>query len=224
MATTEPFNRPGSDAETARPGIGPNQASSERTTRERILEAAVATINESGEEALRVVEVASMAGVTQGMVTYHFRTRSQLVTEAHLRRYGDSMADDVSLAAASMDNVETREELEQLVMALTARLLDSARNPARLARAGVIAYSVNAPDLAEHLRHAHTTLIDELSLVMAQAQSAGLVRANLAPRAIATMVAGYSFGLVLTCLDDHAPSTDELAEVINSMVFSIFQD
>jgi AcrR family transcriptional regulator len=224
MANTEPFNRPGSGAETARPGILPRQPSSERTTRERILEAAVTTINESGEEALRVVEVASMAGVTQGMVTYHFRTRSQLVTEAHLRRYGDSMADDVSIAAAGMDNVETREELQQLVRALTAGLLDPARNPARLARAGVIAYSVNAPDLAEHLRHAHTTLIDELSLVMTKAQSAGLVRTDLAPRAIATMVAAYSFGLVLTDLDDHAPSTDEVAEVINSMVFSIFQD
>lgn len=202
----------------------PSLADSGYSTRERILNAAVETINATGEESLRVVEVANMAGVTQGMVTYHFRTRSQLVTEAHLRRYGDAMADDVSAAAAGAGASTTRKQLEQLIASLTTALLDPARMPARLARAGVIAYSANAPELAAHVQQAHTTLIDELALVVTRAQSAGLARSDLSPRAVATMIASYSFGLVLSQFDEHPPSNDELTTVINTMVFSILLD
>jgi AcrR family transcriptional regulator len=53
-----------------------------RATRERLLEATVATLAESGWSRTTVATVASRAGVSRGAAQHHFRTREDLVTAA----------------------------------------------------------------------------------------------------------------------------------------------
>ena len=51
-------------------------------TRARILDAAVERLAEEGLDALRVANVARAAGVSTGLVHYHFATREELLAEA----------------------------------------------------------------------------------------------------------------------------------------------
>ncbi len=51
-------------------------------TRTRILSAAVRCLADGGIDAVRVARVAQVAGVSSGLVHYHFRTREQLLAEA----------------------------------------------------------------------------------------------------------------------------------------------
>ncbi len=53
-----------------------------RATRERLLEAAVASLAESGWARTTVATVAARAGVSRGAAQHHFRTREDLVTAA----------------------------------------------------------------------------------------------------------------------------------------------
>lgn len=51
----------------------------ERSTRERILDTALALLNELGYDKLTQPQVAKAAGITQGHLTYYFPTRSDLL-------------------------------------------------------------------------------------------------------------------------------------------------
>jgi AcrR family transcriptional regulator len=51
-------------------------------SRARILDAAVACLAEDGIEAVRIARVADAAGVSTGLVHYHFATREELLAEA----------------------------------------------------------------------------------------------------------------------------------------------
>jgi AcrR family transcriptional regulator len=95
-------------------------------TRRRILDETIKVIEADGDPAVRVAMVAHAAGVTQGMVTYHFRTRSRLIAEAHAERFSATMTDDISLAVQAMETVTTREQAMALVGNLTASVLSAA--------------------------------------------------------------------------------------------------
>jgi AcrR family transcriptional regulator len=60
--------------------VEPNARGTE--TRGRILRAAVSCLAESGIDAVRIARVARMAGVSTGLVHYHFDTREALLAEA----------------------------------------------------------------------------------------------------------------------------------------------
>jgi AcrR family transcriptional regulator len=72
-----------------------------RTTRRRLVEAAVACLGERGWNGTTVAEVAQRAGVSRGAAQHHFRTREDLVTAAvvylgeiqvtELRRHADGL-------------------------------------------------------------------------------------------------------------------------------------
>ncbi|MFM7253316.1 MAG: TetR family transcriptional regulator [Ilumatobacteraceae bacterium] len=73
-------------------------------TRRRILDEAIEVIAAVGEDKLRVADVARRAGVTQGMVTYHFITRHNLVVEAQLERYAATMRSDAEFLLSVADH------------------------------------------------------------------------------------------------------------------------
>jgi AcrR family transcriptional regulator len=87
--------------------------------RERILQSAIAIIDDSGEASLRVVAVAKNAGVTQGMIKYYFQTRDNLVSEAQISRFLSTAAEDVEyiaqLAVTSSTPAEYRSNLRALL-------------------------------------------------------------------------------------------------------------
>jgi len=69
------------DEGVTRPVIEPKQNRS-RATRERLLEATVTSLAESGWARTTVATVASRAGVSRGAAQHHFPTRTDLVTAA----------------------------------------------------------------------------------------------------------------------------------------------
>ena len=62
-----------------------------QSSRQRLLEAAIAIIEESGEAELHVREVAAAAGLSVAMVRHYFTDREGLVTAARAEQYRRSM-------------------------------------------------------------------------------------------------------------------------------------
>jgi AcrR family transcriptional regulator len=98
-----------------------------RATRDRLLEAAVASLAESGWARTTVATVAARAGVSRGAAQHHFPTRADLVTAAIMH-----MTDvrTISLRAALADPPSganrTRWALDQLVSLYTGTLFRAA--------------------------------------------------------------------------------------------------
>lgn len=98
-----------------------------RATRERLLEAAVASLAESGWARTTVATVAARAGVSRGAAQHHFRTRGDLVTAA-IRHMTEVRLDELrtTLAAPPEGANQTRWALDQLAGLYTSTLFTAA--------------------------------------------------------------------------------------------------
>lgn len=190
-------------------------------TRRRILDETIRVIEAEGDPAVRVAKVAHAAGVTQGMVTYHFRTRSRLIAEAHAERFAATMNDDIAVATEAVSAITTREQIAALISTLTRAVVSSVRAEARRTRISVLGYAVTDKELAEQITAIQTRLFDEFAEVFAIAQARGLIRSDITPRALVTLVSAYSLGLVLTDFDRSPVSSDELIDGINALMSGV---
>jgi AcrR family transcriptional regulator len=129
-------------------------------TRERILAEAIKVIDEHGEPSVRVAKVAKAAGVTQGMVTYHFETRERLIAEAHARRFGATMNADNEVAAAAVAKVSTPDEVRAVASKMTTSILTAGRAASRRVRVADIGYAISNHDLHQSISAEHTRLVD----------------------------------------------------------------
>jgi AcrR family transcriptional regulator len=187
-------------------------------TRERILTETIRALDEGGDRGVRVARVAQAAGVTQGMVTYHFETRDRLLAEAHARRIGMTINDDVSTALALVVNATSINEFVEGMNQLTGAVLQPERRSDRKKRLSALSYALSDDELFAAMRSEFTVTVRYFENVVDTAKLRGFIRSDLDSRAIATMVMGYSFGLVLTTFDEHAASESTLAEVISAFV------
>lgn len=190
-------------------------------TRQRIIDETIKVINEQGEPAVRVAKVAHAAGVTQGMVTYHFETRERLIAEAHAQRFGATMTADNEVALAAVERIASVDEIRAVAHTMTAAILTPERAAARRVRVTALGYAIANDELHAAIAEEHTRLIDEFTAVFEAVRSKGLLRVDLDPRAIATMASAYTFGLVLTDFDNRAPQTAQLAAVIEAFLTSV---
>lgn len=193
-------------------------------TRRRILEAAIEVIDGHGEEAVRVIDVAQRAGVSQGMVTYHFGTRHNLVLEAQRERYSVALLGDADATLASLEHITDVESVLAVGRQLTAALLSPERIVRRRARLNALGYAAGDATAWESIRDSTTDAIDRLTAFFEVLRGRGLLREGVDARSAATMVAAYSFGLVMSDLDNRPPDSAHLANVIDRFQRSLLAD
>jgi len=190
--------------------------------RERILAAALETLEQDGEAAIRFADVAERAGVVPSVVAHHFGTREGLLSALHARRYTGLMREDVAGLRAAMEGATSRAEFAAGIAALTAAVVDRTRATARIDRIAAMGATQHRPDLAEQIGTIATELLDALTDVIITGQRLGLVDPTVAPRAVATFLHAYGIGMVATDIDTTPATRDELIAVITRAV-SAFQ-
>lgn len=106
--------------------VEPKQPRS-RATRERLLEAAVATLAESGWARTTAGTVAARAGVSRGAVQHHFPTHGDLVTAA-IRHMADIRLEEIRSATPALPAgpARVRRILDQLLRLYTGPLFTAA--------------------------------------------------------------------------------------------------
>ena len=189
-----------------------------QATRDRILTETIRALDESGDRGVRVARVAQAAGVTQGMVTYHFATRDRLLAEAHAQRIAKTINDDVDTALAEVVEATSTEEFVAGVRRLTSAVLSPDRRVERKRRLNALSYSLSDDELHSAMCSEYTVTVNRFESVFDAGKSRGFIRSDLDSRAIATMLMSYSFGLVISDFDEHAPSDAALTAVIMAFV------
>lgn len=164
-------------------------------TRRRLLTAAAELIAELGWGRVTTRAVAARAGLPHGAVSYHFRGKQELLTEAALRTVEqafpiaelealETMADLMAVASARLGDREAIDPVLSAVMLEAMR--ESARDPALRERIAA-------------LEREYRRLLAEL--VRAEQQH-GAVSADASPSALATLLAAAADGLLLHALLD----------------------
>lgn len=109
------------------PSVSEPKQDRSRATRERLLEAAVASLAESGWARTTVATVAARAGVSRGAAQHHFPTRGDLVTAA-IRYMTDVRLGELRATAAAppAGSNRTRWALDQIAGLYTCTLFTAA--------------------------------------------------------------------------------------------------
>lgn len=189
--------------------------------RDAIIAATVRVIEESGEASVRVTEVARAAGVTQGMISYYFKDREGLISEANIERFRTTVGEDNTAIVEAARNVRTRDEFFALLQAITREIVSADRASNRRVRTSVIGSIANRPDLHATVAAVLADLVSGTEEVVRVALERGLISTTLHPRAIAEIVLSYTQGLVVADLDPQCPPREELARVIDQFLRSI---
>ena len=182
--------------------------------RERILAAAMATLETRGEAALRFADIAKDADVAVSVITHHFGTREGLIAELHARRFASISARDHEALQRLVETATTRAEFAAGVAAITAATFHDSRSEDRFARLVSIGAMHGRPELAAAIRQEATVMIDRVTQVIETGQSRGLVATDVDPRAVATFIRAYALGMIERYLDNRPTSREAVVEVI----------
>lgn len=194
------------------------------SARQAILDAAVAAIDAGGESSVRITEVARVAGVTQGMISYYFGDREGLVAEAHLLRFRSMVDQDTDFLVSAVENARDTDHFYSILKVITREIVKTSRNSSRMARVLIIGSSMGRPDLHDTVVATQSDLIDQLERVVMMGQERGFIRTDVNPRAVAGFISAYTLGLVVTDMDPSRPSDDDLAHVVDSYMNSMRPD
>jgi AcrR family transcriptional regulator len=178
-----------------------------RTTRQRLVDAAVAVIEADGEQAIKVRDIAARAGVTEPSIYHYFGDRNGLIIEAQAARFAkdqrQAAGDFVALAARARNQTE--------FLDLVRRVVDDAHQSSvafrRFARVNVLGSAEARPELMERLAHQQRQANQVLGDALSIAQARGFIRPDLDCEMFAAWIIGMTTGRVLIEIDpDHADS------------------
>lgn len=189
--------------------------------RDAIIAATMRVIEESGEASVRVTEVAREAGVTQGMVSYYFKDREGLISEANIERFRTTVGEDNTFIVEAARRMQSRDEFFALLQAVTRAIVSEDRAPNRRVRTSVIGSIANRPDVRATVATVLADLVSQTEEIVRVAAEKGLTHTTLHPRAIAEIIMSYTQGLVVADLDPQCPPREELARVIDTFLRAI---
>jgi AcrR family transcriptional regulator len=166
------------------------------STRDRLIDAAFAVVAREGLDAASVKTIAAEAGVTSGLLHYHFPCKDALLVAA-LRQGLDAYVERSRARRADYP-------ADKLLDAFAADARAAVREEADFfrVRLAFAARAMTHPELAAELRALNAIAIEETALTLAAA--AGRKKANAKDRALATTVKASFDGIMLACLTDPA--------------------
>jgi AcrR family transcriptional regulator len=146
--------------------------------RRKILDAAIAEVEEHGPTGLRIQQVCDAAGVSAPVVYRHFGDREGLVEEVQVERFIATIRGDAANFETAAANCATREELRHLVKSVISEHL-ATRRDARWARANILGSAYARESLKERLFATQNEALLPIARAIASAQERGLVRTDL---------------------------------------------
>jgi AcrR family transcriptional regulator len=192
-------------------------------TRSLLIAAAVELIDQSGEDSLRLQQVAEMVGVTEPSVYHFFRNRTALVEEAQIVRYRRSFYEVLVPFAAAVSLVDTRDEFEKAVRKVFALSYVSERNAMRLTRVSVMGRAQSSEVITKAVVDINFEVVSELALVLREAQAKGWIHQDLDVVALSYWVYGQIMGRVLAELDPGRVNLDVWDKISIDAVIGLFR-
>ncbi|MGP4016703.1 TetR/AcrR family transcriptional regulator [Saccharopolyspora sp. 5N708] len=144
--------------------------------RREIAEALWRIASQEGLEAVSLSRVAQEARVSKGLVQHYFSSRAEMLTftQEHLRDYLDTRLRDRLTAIQPTGPFESVRELAAALLPV-----DQDGRTAALVGSAFFVRSLSQPDTAEKFRQGQAEVLRLLSDLLAQAQDAGELRADL---------------------------------------------
>ena len=161
-------------------------------TRQRLLDAAVASLRARGTAGMTSREIARAAGVNLQAITYHFGSKDELVAQALTGLVQERVA---PIRAALESDGDPAERLFAALSTIGGAFAVAREDLA--AYAGAVAASSSNPTLAAALGDLHAELVDYLATLVAEMQADGYIQSWVRPRPMAELLVSIGDGVAM---------------------------
>lgn len=168
---------------------------------QRILDAAIVSIDAQGEVGLRVQDVVLQAGVQIPILYRHFGNREGLVQAAQLERLRRDLAVEIEVTGAMLGSAESAVEFRAILDAVLNRVMSEERRLPRSRRVNVMGSTYGRPELTAAVARSQHVAIDWIAGVLTRPAERGWIRQDIDLRVFATWLAGTMIGRFVAELD-----------------------
>jgi AcrR family transcriptional regulator len=177
---------------------------SDISTKQKLLDAAIRTINDKGEAGLRIDDLLNEVDVKAPTLYHHFGSREGLIVEAQAERFLRSIRVGTAEIIDAFNNSTTIQDLKKAVRLAVSYRGDESRIQYRLQRLNALGAAYARPDLAVRIVEAHEAQVREVADAMRPFQAKGLIRSDID---IEMVIAWYNGALIGGLLVELEPST-----------------
>ena len=177
---------------------------SDISTKQKLLDAAIRTINEKGEAGLRIDDLLNEVDVKAPTLYHHFGSREGLIVEAQAERFLRSIRVGTAEIIDAFNSSTTIEDLKKAVRLAVSYRGDESRIQYRLQRLNALGAAYARPDLAVRIVEAHEAQVRDVADAMRPFQATGLIRSDID---IEMVIAWYNGALIGGLLVELEPST-----------------
>jgi AcrR family transcriptional regulator len=170
------------------------------TTRTRIINAAIAMMDEGGESAVRLGAIAENLGIKEPSIYHHFTNRTELINAAYVEWYWQCLKTDIPVEAM-MVLVETKEDYVRAIRKSMEWSYQPERHHARAIRLSVLGAAQRNPELAVAINDINKKFLATIADAALVAQQKGWFRTDLEPMAIAYWLHGQIIGRTVAEMD-----------------------
>jgi AcrR family transcriptional regulator len=170
------------------------------STKSRILNAAIAMMDESGESAVRLGAIAENLGIKEPSIYHHFTNRTELINAAYVEWYWQCLKTDIPVEAM-MVLVETKEDYVRAIRKSMEWSYQPERHHARAIRLSVLGAAQRNPELAVAINDINKKFLATIADAALVAQQKGWFRTDLEPMAIAYWLHGQIIGRTVAEMD-----------------------
>lgn len=193
--------------------------------RQRILELAISAIDEGGEAAVRVNDLATEAGVTIPTLYRHFGSRDGLVEAAQTYRFRKTQFVDGSVLAASLAKCKNQDEFRKALRKELLTHFDTDRWELRQVRLNALGAGYARPELAASLALAQKQGAMGIAEMLLPFQKKGWIRKDIDLPATVYWFMGQILGRVLIEMGDNPVSQKKWNDVsLEGIMAVIFGD
>lgn len=197
--------------------------SRDRDTAAAIVREAKALIDERGEAALRVTEIAERCGVSPSVLYHHFRDREDIISAVREAEFVARIEADAKVIGGLAVSTDNAAEIMSLIVDDMSDPRNEERRRYRHERMQALVAARLDPELQSRLVAAQEQLSSVIIGAISDAQAAGLLDPTLDPAAIAFLFEAIPLGTALaTVYGDQLPSeqawTDLLTRVVTALM------
>lgn len=192
-----------------------------RDTAEMILQEAQRIIEERGEAALRVTELADKCGVAVGLLYHYFKDRGHLVKAVREAQFIARVESDILY----LKNLSESGDNQQIVDTIINQFTDprnEERNKFRIDRMEVLAMARHRPELRASLTAIEARLAAEIMNTIRNAKANGLVAEDVDDKSLGFFLEMLPIGAALgTVYGDYLPDPDKWREFMFRVLSSL---
>ena len=170
------------------------------STKSRILNAAIAMMDEGGEAAVRLGAIAENLGIKEPSIYHHFTNRTELINAAYVEWYWQCLKTDIPVEAM-MVLVETKDDYVRALRKTMEWSYQPERHHARAIRLSVLGAAQRSPELAVSINDINKKFLASIADAANVAQQKGWLRTDLDPMAMAYWLHGQIIGRVVAEMD-----------------------